>query len=322
MAEHRAMDIASLEILVAAIEEKSLSRGADRVHVVTSAASKRITELERQLGTQLLRRHGRGVEATPAGAMLYQQAKAILRTLSQVRHSLGAYSASGVPKIRLVANSSSVQQFLPSEISSFSRLAPESRVDLMEAFSYDVPRIVADGEADIGVYHAAHPAAGVVSLPYRTDRVGLVVPVGHPLSRRETLHLVDALDHDFLGYFPRHSLEEFMQLMVPALPRPLRVRAQVSNPEARCELVREGLGLAIVPMGIARNYEARMGLAVLALADDWACRQLWVCIGDRAALSPAAQQFLDHLLAGCSQGPERTGNAALPNRQGSAFPRS
>jgi DNA-binding transcriptional LysR family regulator len=302
MAENRPMDIASLEILVAAIEEKSLSRAADRVHVVTSAASKRITELERQLGTRLLRRHGRGVEATPAGAMLYQQAKAILRTLAQVQTSLGAYSASGVPKIRLVANSSAVQQFLPSEISSFSRKAPDSRVDLMEAFSYDVPRIVADGEADIGVYHAAHPAAGVVSMPYRTDRVGLVVPVGHALARRETLRLEDALDYDFLGYFPRHSVEEFMQLIAPALTRPLRVRAQVSNPEARCELVREGLGLAIVPVGIARNYEARMGLVVLPLEDDWAHRQLWVCVGDRAALSPAAQEFLAHLASGEGRG--------------------
>ena len=43
------MDLASLEILVAAVEEKSLSRAAERVHLVTSAASKRISELERRL---------------------------------------------------------------------------------------------------------------------------------------------------------------------------------------------------------------------------------------------------------------------------------
>jgi DNA-binding transcriptional LysR family regulator len=292
------MDIASLEILVAAIEEKSLSRAADRAHVVTSAASKRVRELERQLGTQLLRRHGRGVEPTPAGAMLYQQAKSILRTMAQVQNSLSAYSANGVPQIRLVANSSSVQQFLPAEISSFARKAPESRVDLMEAFSYDVPRLVADGEADIGIYHAGHPAAGLVSKRYRTDRVGLVVPLGHALARRKNLRLEDALDFDFLGYFPRHSLEEFMRLVAPVLPRPLRVRAQVTNPEARCALVREGLGLAILPVDIARNYETRMGLAVLPLADAWAHRQLWVCVRDTAALSPAALAFLAHLVPG------------------------
>lgn len=291
------MDLSSLEILIAAIEEKSLSRGAERVHLVPSAASKRVSELERRLGTTLLRRHGRGVEPTPAGAMLYQQAKAILRNVAQVRESLAAYASSGVPNIRLVANSSTVLQFLPADISAFARKVSASRVDLVEAFSYDVPRMVADGQADIGIYHAEHPSSGVVSKPYRTDRLGLVVPVGHPLSQRGSLRLDEALDYDFLGNFPRHSLDEFLILAGATISRPLRVRAQVSNPEARCAMVREGMGLAIMPEGIARNYVARLGLVVVTLTDPWAARQLYVCVRDANALSPHARALLNHLLA-------------------------
>lgn len=290
------MDLASLEILVAAVEEKSLSRAAERVHLVTSAASKRISELERRLGTTLLLRHGRGVEPTPAGAVLYQQAKVILRTVGQARDSLAAYSSGGVPSIRLVANSSTVLQFLPKEISSFARKMPAARVDLLEAFSYDVPRMVADGQADIGIYHAEHPASGVVSMPYRRDRIGLVVPVGHPLSRRKSLRFNDALDYDFLGNFPRHSLDEFLTLAGASVTRPVRVRAQVSNPEARCAMVREGLGLAVMPEGIASNYVGRMGLVVLPLSDAWAERHLFVCVRDPQALSPQVKALLDHLL--------------------------
>jgi DNA-binding transcriptional LysR family regulator len=291
------MDLSSLEILIAAIEEKSLSRAAERVHLVTSAASKRISELERRLGTTLLRRHGRGVEPTPAGAMLYQQAKTILRNVAQARSSLAAYASSGVPNIRLVSNSSTVLQFLPTDISAFARKVPAARVDLVEAFSYDVPRMVADGQADIGIYHAEHPSSGVVSMPYRTDKLGLVVPVGHPLSQRTTLRLDEALDYDFLGNFPRHSLEEFLTLAGATVTRPMKVRAQVSNPEARCAMVREGMGLAIMPEGIARNYESRLGLVVLTLSDSWATRQLYVCVRDLNALSPQSQALLEHLLA-------------------------
>jgi DNA-binding transcriptional LysR family regulator len=291
------MDLASLEILVAAVEEKSLSRAAERVHLVTSAASKRIAELERRLGTTLLLRHGRGVEPTPAGAVLYQQAKAILRSVAQARDSLAAYSSGGVPSIRLVANSSTVLQFLPKEISQFARKMPAARVDLLEAFSYDVPRMVADSQADIGIYHAEHPASGVISMPYRQDRIGLVVPVGHPLSRRKALRFNDALDHDFLGNFPRHSLDEFLTLAGATITRPVRVRAQVSNPEARCAMVREGLGLAVMPEGIARNYVGRMGLVVVPLTDAWADRHLFVCVRDPEALSPQVKALLAHLLS-------------------------
>ncbi len=297
------MEFGTLEIFVAAVEEKSLSRAAERASLVTSAASKRISELERRLGVRLLERHGRGVSPTPAGTVLYRQAKAILRQVAQARTSLAAFSASGVPQIRLVSNSSTVQQFLPREISAFAQVAPGARVDLTEAFSYDVARLVADGEADIGLYHAAHPAAGVVSAPYRSDLEALVVPLGHPLASRTSLALDDALDYDFLGFFPRHSLEEFLLLAGPTLSRPLRVRAQISNPEARCGLVREGLGVAIVPAAIARNHAARMGLVVIPLTDAWAHRQIWVCVRNADGLSVAGRAFLAQLKSRAGEPP-------------------
>ncbi|QHI96870.1 LysR family transcriptional regulator [Xylophilus rhododendri] len=297
------MEFGTLEIFVAAVEEKSLSRAAERASLVTSAASKRISELERRLGVKLLDRHGRGVTPTPAGEVLYQQARAILRQVGQARTSLAAFSASGLPQIRLVANSSTVQQFLPREISAFAQVAPGARIDLTEAFSYDVPRLVADGEADIGLYHAAHPAAGVVSMRYRSDLEALVVPLGHPLAGRSSVALDDALDYDFLGFFPRHSLEEFLLLIGPGLSRPLRVRAQVSNPEARCGLVREGLGVAIVPSAIARHHAGRMGLAVIPMTDAWAHRQMWICVRDAAKLSSAGKAFLQQLQSRADEPP-------------------
>jgi DNA-binding transcriptional LysR family regulator len=62
-------------------------------------------------------------------------------------------------------------------------------------------------------------------------------------------------------------------------------------------MVREGMGLAILPAGIARNYEARLGLVVLPLTDAWAARQLYLCVRDVDALSPQAGALLAHLLA-------------------------
>lgn len=63
------MDLPFLRVFVAAVEERSLARAGEREHVGTSAASKRMAELERQVGTRLLVRHGRGVTPTPAGTM-------------------------------------------------------------------------------------------------------------------------------------------------------------------------------------------------------------------------------------------------------------
>lgn len=284
-----------LEIFVSAVEETSFSKAAERNDLVTSAVSKRIAELERRFGKALLYRHGRGVEPTPAGSLLYRQAKALLRNAQMVEESIVGFDADGLPKIRLASNPSTILQFLPVPLARYLATRPDVRVDLLESHSYDVPRMVVDGDADIGIYHAAYLAPGVVSYRYRTDRVGLVVPRGHPLADRKELFLEEALDYDLLGYFPRHSIDSFLALVDRTITRPPNVKLQVSNFETRCVMVREGLGIAIVPELIAARYLEDMGLVLLRLKDEWAGRQFYVCVRDAVTMSQPVNELLQYL---------------------------
>lgn len=296
------MDIPALELFVAAVEDKSLSRAAERANVVTSAASKRIIELERQLGVVLLHRHGRGVEPTPAGAMLYQRAKAILRGVKLAEEAVAEFAPTGIAKIRLVANRSTMLHFIPIVISRYLARTPDTRIDLLENLSFDIPRLIAEGEADIGVYHNTRPAPGVTSYPYVSDRVVLVVPRGHPLEARGSVFLEEAIDYDFIGYFPRHSFEAFMELAEQSISRPLNVRVQVTNFEARCTMVSEGLGLAIMPEQGARMHATNMHLTCLPLKDPWAVRQYYLCVRDATTLTPAAADLVNFLLQANTDG--------------------
>ncbi|OZI33700.1 LysR family transcriptional regulator [Bordetella genomosp. 5] len=291
------LDLPALEIFVAAIEEKSLSRAAQRENLVTSAASKRVAELERHLDRTLLVRHGRGVEPTPAGMLLYQRAKAILKSVQLAEQAIDQYSAEGQARIRLAANPSTSLQFLPSIMGRFLAARPQVSVDLIEAHSFDIARLVAESTVDIGIYHAVHPVPGVASFPFRRDRVGLVVPVGHALAQRGELYLEEALDYDLLGYFPRHSLDQFLAYAGQSLSRPPTVRMQVANFETRCRMIREGLGVGVVPERIAANYLGSMGLVLLRLKDAWAERQFYTCVRDIGSLNAAAADLLDTLMA-------------------------
>lgn len=301
------LDIASLEIFVAAVDEKSLSRAAERENVVTSAASKRVAELERRVGTTLLRRHGRGVEPTPAGAMLYQRAKAVLRSLRLAEDAITAFSPQGAPKIRLAANRSTIVQFLPAEIAAFLRREPATNIDLLERTSGDIPRLVIEGEADLGIYHAIVPSPGVASYPYHEDRHVLIVPAGHRLAGREAVFLEEAIDDEFIGYFPRYSYEAFLEVAQRSLSRPLTVRLQVTDFEARCRMVAEGLGIAMIPERIGRAHMKTLGLVQVPLRDEWARRQLYVCVRDEGSLAPAAAALLKHLRAVGRTGAARPG---------------
>lgn len=292
------MDLLGLQMLVSAIESKSLSRAAENENLATSGASKRIAELERRLGAVLLVRHARGVEPTPAGVALYHHAKAILRSVELAQNSVAEFGAGGMPKIRLAANRSSIIQYLPSAISRYFAAEPAAHIDLQERYSYDIPRLVTEGDADLGIYHAQTAAPGVHSVPYRQDRVVLVTPLDHPLAAFDETTLDAAKDYPFVGYFPRHSYEAFSSLAQASLSRPLNVRIEVSNYEARCRLIRERVGIGVMPELIAASYLTRYGLKAIRLLDDWARRQFFLCMSgsDHRALGPAVGEFVECLL--------------------------
>src|ERR1700728_782055 len=82
------LELVHLECFVTLADELHFGRAAARLHVGTSALSKRIGELERRLGVRLFDRTSRGVRLTPAGESLLGQAQlaltevAVLRTIA------------------------------------------------------------------------------------------------------------------------------------------------------------------------------------------------------------------------------------------------
>ena len=87
------MELRQLRYFVAVVECGSLSRAASMVHIVQSALSQQMGQLEQELGVQLLHRSVRGVTPTPAGHALYRHAQQMLKMADQtqdaVRNSVG-----------------------------------------------------------------------------------------------------------------------------------------------------------------------------------------------------------------------------------------
>lgn len=168
------LDLRTLQLFVAVVEEQSVAKAAEREHIAASAVSKRIADLEKEVKVDLFRRHRTGLSPTPAGHALLHHARMLMRDLAQLESELGDYAQGLRGSIRIFANISAMVQFLPADLSRFLTEHPLVRVDLEEAISPLIVRAVADGVAEIGVYGGNIPAPGLTVLPYRRDRLVVV----------------------------------------------------------------------------------------------------------------------------------------------------
>ena len=208
---------------------------------------------------------------------------------------LSDYAAGVVGVVRLSANTSAITQFLPTEIAAFAADNPQIRIELEEQNSDQVAMAVVDGRADFGILAGGTPVLGLQTMPYRRDRLALVVPERHPLAEHRSISLGDAIDYDFVSLSQSTSLANLLDAAATSLGKRLKVRIRVRSFDAMCGMVAANLGIAVLPAAAVRPHLRSMGLWEIALSDEWAHRELLICARDLNALPKPARLFVNHL---------------------------
>lgn len=291
----RRIDFVTLKLFVAIADEHSLTRAADREHLALAAVSKRISDLEKQLGIALLYRQPKGVELTPAGHALLHHARNMMGNLEQLNADLSEFSEGVKGHVRIHANTSAVIEFLPEDLATFSRAHPQVKIDLEERVSSETLRAVREGLTDIGIFAGHLPAEDLQVFTYRRDKLVLVTPRDHPLASCQGLHLCEAVGYDFIGLQQDASLHGLLQHATHSQGIALRMRIQVRSFEAICRMIHTGMGVGVLPDLAVRTYLPSLDVRVIPLRDTWAQRELKVAVRNLDSLSLTAKQMIEHL---------------------------
>lgn len=293
------LDPITLRLFVAVMEESAIARAAAREHIAPSAASRRLAELEEQLQVELFTRSNRGSTPTAAAFALLNMARGVLNEMDGIATQMRDYAHGGEQglrgHVRVMANISSITQFLPAQLQSFMSQHPLVDVRLQERVSTDIARAVADNEADIGLLNRGSYGSRVTLRPYRRDRLAVVVPLSHPLARKRSLKLEQVVEHDLIGMHADSALNHLITRSAADMGLQPRLRMKVTGYDALCLMVASGLGIGILPEGSARIYMGTLPLHCISLDESWAERQLVLCVRSQDALSPVAQLLAEHL---------------------------
>jgi DNA-binding transcriptional LysR family regulator len=290
-------DLTDLKLFLHVVEAGSITAGAERMHLAVAAASTRIRNMEIELGTQLLNRERQGVQPTPAGRTLVHHARQMLLQAERMRAELGEYADGLKGHVRLQSNTNALSEFLPEPLGQFLTTHPQVNIDLEERLSDEIVAAVADGKADIGIVAGTEDITGLEVFPFRTDRFVLVTSPDHRLAAHTKLAFAESLDSDFVGTDRVSSLQRFLSEKAERTGRRMKLRVQLRSFDGVCRMVASNVGVGIVPESSARRSQQTMKLHVIELTDEWALRNLMICVRSLKDLPIYAQDLVKQLIA-------------------------
>jgi len=177
------MDVRQLRYLTTVVNERSVSRAADKLSMTQPPLSTAIAQLERELGIPLLERHPRGVEPTEAGRLLVERAAQIFDLLDEAEATVRAVGTGREGRLGIVASPGVSMTLLPELLRLFDESSPDVRTEVLDATEPEVLEHVRQGGADVGLVHCTR-TSDLERLVSRQLEVAMV--------RREPLVVVGA----------------------------------------------------------------------------------------------------------------------------------
>lgn len=245
------MELRHLRVLVAAVEQGSIQAASRLLNIAQPALTRRIQDLEAELGCDLLIRGGRGVTPTSAGSALYRDALAILQNVVDATQRAQRMGLDQQRKVRFgLVQTARKYGFAQEAISAFNARHPDAGVALMRGLSRDLGSALHDGDLDLTLLFEFH--AGVVGVADRLihrERYVLALHPSHRLAQDAPARLADlvgepmvcVLRHDMAGQ--HNALLQHCRLhgLEPVIGQ------WANSPDEMMDMVAVGAGMCITP---------------------------------------------------------------------------
>ncbi len=172
------LDVRKMALLRELARLGTIAAVAQAQFCTPSAVSQQLATLEREAGVQLLRRSGRGVELTAAGADLADRAGGVLALLEEASAALATARSELSGELRIGAFPTAVRTLLPAALVALGAAHPRLELHVTELDPAHVPDALRAGLLDVALVHEydyvpAEPDPALVTAPLLTETVYL-----------------------------------------------------------------------------------------------------------------------------------------------------
>jgi len=251
------MDLRQLEYVVAVADHGGFTRAAEARHVAQPTLSHGVRALEARLGIELFFRLGRTVRPTPAGELVIDAARRVLRDVADVEAVAAAALGAEVGHLDVVALPTLTVDPLADLLGRFRTMLPGVTVRVVEPEDAEtLARVVGSGRAEVGLTDITTGSGRLSRIHlFRQELLAVCPPgtgtPGEPMTPAQ-------LAATPLVATPRGtSTRRVLDQILARSGSTGQIAVEISNREAILPLVLAGAGSSLLPAPLARRAAAQ-----------------------------------------------------------------
>ncbi len=286
------MNLKQIRSFICVFEECSISRAALKLHIVQSAVSAQILDIEKELNTTLFERSAKGVEATAEGRALYRiflpVVKAFLKAEADAKELIGK----GVEEIRVGLSPAISNAVLSVVLYRFQREFPELTLLVDEQQSWHLVDGVRSGELDLALMGLFGAPPNLSAIQVFEEPLVLVE------SRTRLGEGSDTIDFCHLEGMPLvlpRTRETYRRIIEEASEHAavkLNIRFEVDSAGPILQMVAQSGLATVMPLLTAASGAKQFPLRILHIVSPSLSRKLWCVYRPERPPTKAMERFI------------------------------
>ncbi|MDO6414197.1 LysR family transcriptional regulator [Sphingomonas sp. BIUV-7] len=260
-------DVKHLRYFLAVANERSFTRGAERLNMAQPPLSRRIQEMEEELGARLFDREARPLALTAAGQLFYEQAIQVIQRAEQMRSTMTRFIASERSRFVIGLVPSMLYVRLPDTIRVFRERAPGVELSLLEMTSAEQIAALKEGRIDVGFGRMRFEDPSIQREILREEPLVAALAPNHPLAGGEYPIGLDAISALPLIVYPKEPRPSFADLVISMFGDigvyPAEI-IEVRELQTALVMAAAGEGVCLVPQSIQRMNRVDIAFRDLA----------------------------------------------------------
>lgn len=284
------MEFVDLQYFVSIAETGSFTKSAVQNNVAQSALSRRVRDIETEMGTALFYRNGRGVVLTEAGETFLTAARAMLSQRESLRQEMRRAAGELDGTVKLAVPPSVGLVLLAPLLRQIRTDHPRIRMRVLEGFSGHVADWLAAGKVDLAVLYKMKASALLGAEHLLFEDMFLISAIDAPrVGGADSVPMADLATEELVLPGVPHGLRVLVEDAAARAGVTLNVAMEVETLPTIYDLVRTGGLRTVLPLAAVKQGVTEGRLIAQRITDPLISRELILAHAPHRAAAPVTK---------------------------------